>query len=67
MITEEINKALNEWNEKTPSAFGIFIDSGNIYVCNSGGQIYNVNVNFPYTQTLFNNSGLGIGGSLCES
>ena len=47
----------------TPSAFGIFIDSGNIYVCNSGGQIYNVNVNFPYTQTLFNNSGLGIGGA----
>lgn len=50
----------------TPSAFGIFIDSGNIYVCNSGGQIYNVNVNFPYTQTLFNNSGLGIGGASQE-
>ena len=43
--------------------WGIFIDSGNIYVCNSGGTIYNVNVNFPYTQTLFNNSGISIGGA----
>jgi hypothetical protein len=43
--------------------FGMFIDSGNIYVCNSGGEIYNVDVNFPYTQTLFNNSGLFIGGA----
>ena len=47
----------------TPLPWGIFIDSGNIYVCNSGGQIYNVNVNFPYTQTLFNNSGILIGGA----
>ena len=47
----------------TPVPWGIFIDSGNIYVCNSGGQIYNVNVNFPYTQTLFNNSGILIGGA----
>jgi len=47
----------------TPSPYGLFIDSGNIYVCNATGQIYNVNINFPYTQTLFNNSGLNIGGA----
>ena len=47
----------------TPSPYGIFIDSGNIYVCDVAGQIYNVNVNFPYTQTLFNDSGLDIGGA----
>ena len=47
----------------TPLPYGIFIDSGNIYVCNVNGEIYNVNVNFPYTQTLFNNSGLNIGGA----
>ena len=43
--------------------WGIFIDSGNIYVCDFSGQMYNVNVNFPYTQTLFNNSGLSISGA----
>jgi hypothetical protein len=43
--------------------WGIFIDSGNIYVCNVNGEMYNVNVNFPYTQTLFNNSGLTIAGA----
>ena len=42
---------------------GLFIDSGNIYVCGSNGYIYNVDVNFPYTQTLFNYSGLLIGGA----
>ena len=46
-----------------PFPYGIFIDSSKIYVCNSGGQIYKVNVNFPYTQTLFNNSGLTILGA----
>ena len=43
--------------------FGLFIDNGNIYVCSNNGQIYNVNLNFPYTQTLFNNSGLNIVGA----
>ena len=43
--------------------FGLFIDNGNIYVCSNNGQIYNVNLNFPYTQTLFNNSGLNIAGA----
>jgi hypothetical protein len=47
--------------------YGLFIDSGNIYVCNNSiaypGLIYNVNVNFPYTQTFFNNSGLLVGGA----
>jgi hypothetical protein len=47
----------------TPLPYGIFIDSGNIYVCDVNGEIYNVNVNFPYTQTLFNDSGLNIGGA----
>jgi hypothetical protein len=43
--------------------YGIFIDSGNLYVCNFGGQIYNVNTNSPYGLTLFNNSGLNIFGA----
>ena len=43
--------------------FGLFIDNGNIYVCQNNGNIYNIDVNFPYTQTLFNNSGLNIGGA----
>jgi hypothetical protein len=47
----------------TSQPYGLFIDSGNIYVCNSGGEIYNVDVNFPYTQTLSNISGLFVGGA----
>jgi hypothetical protein len=47
----------------TPSPYGIFINGGNIYVCDVGGEIYNVNVNSPYAQTLFNDSGLSIGGA----
>jgi len=51
----------------TLQPFGLFIDSGNIYVCDNNiaypGLIYNVNVNFPYTQTFFNNSGLLVGGA----
>jgi hypothetical protein len=46
-----------------PNPLGIFINNSNIYVCNSGGQIYNINTIFPYVITLFNNSGLTIGGS----
>jgi hypothetical protein len=46
-----------------PFPYGLFIDSGKIYVCNNGGQIYKVNVNSPYTQTLFNNSGLYLLGA----
>jgi hypothetical protein len=47
----------------TQAPWGIFIDSGNIYVCNAYGQIYNVNLNSPYTLTLVNNSGLNISGA----
>jgi hypothetical protein len=46
-----------------PNPWGIFIDSGNIYVCAFTGEIYNVNVNFPYTRTLFNNAGINILGA----
>ena len=47
----------------SPYPWGIFIDSGNIYVGNFLGQIYNVNLNSPYTLTLVNNSGLNISGA----
>jgi hypothetical protein len=43
--------------------YGLFCDNGNIYVCAGTGKIYNVNVNYPYTLTLVNNSGLVIGGA----
>jgi hypothetical protein len=50
----------------TPNPYGIFIDSGNIYVSSSYAGFYKinkVNVNFPYTQTLVNNPNLSIGGA----
>ena len=50
----------------TPNPFGLFIDSGNIYVSSTYTGFYKinkVNVNFPYTQTLVNNPNLSIGGA----
>ena len=47
----------------TPLPYGIFIDNGYIFVCDVSGEIYNVDVNYPYTQTLLNDSGLDIGGA----
>lgn len=41
-----------------PYPYGLFIDSGNIYICNNNGNIYNIDKNTPYALTLFNNSGI---------
>ena len=46
-----------------PTPWGIFADSGNIYICDSSGLLYNIDVNYPYALTLFNNAGFGIGGA----
>jgi len=47
------------------SAFGIFEDGGNIYIAKGSalGQVYNVDINSPYSTTLINNSGLYIAGA----
>ena len=34
-----------------PTPYGMFITSGNLYVCNSGGQLYNFQLNPPHTLT----------------
>ena len=47
----------------TTTPYGLFIDSGILYICAVGGEIYTVNLNFPYTQTLVNNSGINIFGA----
>lgn len=43
--------------------YGMFIENGQIYVTNGSGEIWEVNLNFPYTLTLIQNSGNPIAGA----
>jgi hypothetical protein len=43
--------------------YGMFIENGQIYVTSAGGQIWEVNLSFPYTLTLIQNSGNPIAGA----
>ena len=43
--------------------FGVFIENGQIYVTSAGGEVWEVSLTFPYTLTLIQNLGIGIGGA----
>jgi hypothetical protein len=43
--------------------YGMFIENGQIYVTSAVGQIWGVNLSFPYTLTLIQNSGNPIAGA----
>jgi hypothetical protein len=55
----EIDIDINSIN--TP--YGLFIWNNQIYMGSGTGQIYEVNLNFPYTITLIQNLSVGVGGA----
>jgi hypothetical protein len=46
-----------------PTPYGMFMTSGNLYVCNSGGQLYNFELNPPYNLTYVKTTTNTIGGA----
>ena len=55
----EIDVNINSIN----GPFGVFIENGQIYVTSAGGEVWEVSLTFPYTLTLIQNLGIGIGGA----
>ena len=50
-------------NPTVVDPWGIFENSGNIYVATGGGDVYSVNTNFPYNITFVNNTGHPVYGA----
>ena len=50
-------------NPTVVDPWGIFENSGNIYVATGGGDVYSVNTNFPYNITFVSNTGHPVYGA----